>query len=107
MYHPIPEPVPLSEEDMINTVCNLAVRLEKLEKLVLTLLNNWDTSQEVIINEILKTKVDVYRYSKKTPYKRLAEIEEQFKGLVNWIHTREHEEVTENKANIYKGLSLS
>lgn len=104
----IPEPVKLSEEDMINTICNLAVRLERLEKLVLTLLNSWDTSQEVIINEILKAKVDVYRYSQKTPYKRLEEIEKQFKGLVNWVHTGEHEEATtENKASIYKGLSLS
>jgi len=81
----------ITAEDMIRVVCELAVRVERLEKLLLEFYGVVQEHDLFLIDQIFKTKLDVYNYSKKTPFKRLEELEQSLKGFITYYYESQKE----------------
>ena len=78
----------LTYEEMVDVVCKLGAHLERLETLVIAF---WEASKEQ--DEFLNTELIRYNIkndilNKKTPYKRVLDLEEQFSGLVKFVNLK-------------------
>jgi hypothetical protein len=74
----------LTYEELIETGALLgALCLRLLERF-----KAMDETVEFLITEMLKTKVEVYNYNKKSPYKRMEELEASLKGMNAYYQER-------------------
>jgi len=76
----------LTYEELVNILCLVSVRLERLEEYVSWLnkeISNWAEFQT---GEVLKTECDIKRY--KVPYKKIDELEQDLKNYITFNEDR-------------------
>jgi len=86
-----PEAKPLTHKEVIKFLCDLAVWVEELDK---TQRELYEAIQEhsVFTNcEIFKTKLDILDYNKKTPRRRIEELEQSLKGFIAYYYENQKE----------------
>ena len=79
-------PPPLTYAEFINILSIVAVRLQRQEELFEGLLQGLDRQTEFQNYEIFKMRVENMRENDKTPLQRLRELENQFRGLVQFAN---------------------
>lgn len=87
----------ITAEDMIRVVCELAVRVERSEQALVAFYEAVQEQSEFEACEILKTKMDILNYSKKTPFKRLEELEQSLKGFITYYYENQKEDTPKRK----------
>lgn len=78
----------LADKHLVNLLCILAVRLERIETLMGDLLNELGEQAEFQNYQILKTRMDNMRLDNKTPRQRLNDLENQFTGMVSFFNNK-------------------
>ena len=73
---------PISNVQLMNILCHLGRRIEKLEEVLLQFYEAVMRQDEFLTNEVLKARLDLVLKDNKTPYKRLLELEQKVTG--NW-----------------------
>ncbi len=82
----------LTYEELVNILCILAVKIERLEGLILDFFDLTDKNDEFQTKEILKARMEIIRHKDKdTPFKRfiskrVKELDESFKGFFVYYH---------------------
>ena len=66
----------------------LIQHLTRIENALVLFIGEFKEWEEFITTEVLKTKGDVYKYSKKTPFKRLEEVEYSLSGVITYMNNR-------------------
>ena len=72
----------ISNVQLMNILCHLGRRIEKLEEVLLQFYEQVIQQDEFLTNEVLKARLDLVLKDNKTPYKRLLELEQKVSG--NW-----------------------
>lgn len=84
--------VKLTYSELVKILCNLAVRVERLEDLLLEFLPQSFEQYEFLTIEILKAELSTMQQAKKIlPYKRWAakrikELDDSLKGFITYYH---------------------
>ena len=86
----IPKEPRLTYTQLVNILCIVAVRLDRLETLMGDLLKGLDTQTEFQNYEILKIRAENMRENNRTPRRRLDDLEKQFNGLIQFVNNRTH-----------------
>ena len=72
----------ISNVQLMNILCHLGRRIEKLEEVLLQFYEAVMRQDEFLTTEVLKARLDLVLKDNKTPYKRLLELEQKVTG--NW-----------------------
>lgn len=98
----IPDDINLKEEEYINAICNLGVRLERLEDFIIKFFKTYKETTDFILKEAWKARIDLLKYNKKTPVRKLEELEASMKGMNTYYQERLAELSTPKRNNKYK-----
>lgn len=81
----------LTAVQLLNTLCGMLQRLQVIEEVLLTLISNQDVQNEFLTEQILRARLNMQKYSNKTPFKRLDELETLLKGYIAYQQEKEAE----------------
>ena len=100
------ETAQLTNVQLLNIIHALIERIRNLEDAVLELAKDSNPQDEFLTSQILKVQADLYLYSKKTPFKRLDELEECLKGFIAYSQEQETDKKLKLKAQPVQGIKV-
>ncbi len=78
-----PEGKKLSYSELVEIFCKLAVRLDHVENVVVAYIEQFKVQDEFYVDELLKLGIDSLHRDKRTPFKRLMEVETRLDQIEN------------------------
>ena len=78
----------LSNIQLLNVLHGLANKVANLEAVIAELIKVVGVQDEFLTNEILKAKLELEQSDRKTPYRRLVELEDSFRGFIVYHEER-------------------
>ena len=76
----------LTYSELVEVLSKLAVRLDQLENVVVSYVEQFKVQDEFYVNELLKLGIDSLHRDKKTPYKTLMELKDEVSELNGAVH---------------------
>ena len=86
------KPTRLTYTQLVNILCILVERIDAMEDIMKALdeyMKGVDQTLEFQNYQILKTRMDNIRENNRTPRGRLNDLENQFKGLIQFVNQKE------------------
>lgn len=74
----------LTYSELVEILAITNVRIDRLEKCLTRFIHDFCVWSEFQTTQILDTKSDVYSYTKKTPWKKLDELEQIVKNFITY-----------------------
>ncbi len=76
----------LSYSELVDILCLISVRLDIIEKCFVILRDMLLQQDEWLTLEMLRGRLKIEQYSRKTPYRRLSDIEDSLQGFIQFYH---------------------
>ena len=81
----------ITDNQLIDILHSQSVKIRRLENIVLIMAENMKEHSAFLTTEILKARLDLTSKDRKTPYRKLLELEEQLNGFIEYYHKNRYE----------------